>query len=63
MLFKFTKAGGSRSEEDTKNLLKVVGAVDLDKPLLTYWMRGLSDQYKKHILSTTIQHQGSMFWA
>ena len=54
MLFKFTKAGGGRSEEDTQNLLKIVGARDEDKPLLSYWMRGLSDQYKKHILSSSI---------
>lgn len=56
VLFKFTKAGGSRSEEDTKNLLKIVGATDDDKKLLSYWMRGLSDQYKKHILSASKQH-------
>ncbi|KAL4239804.1 hypothetical protein ACF0H5_000607 [Mactra antiquata] len=56
VMFKFTKAGGGRSEEDAKNLLKIVGATDDDKPLLSYWMRGLSDQYKKHILSASRQH-------
>lgn len=56
VLFKFTKAGGGRSEEDTKNLLKIVGAGDEDKPLLSYWMRGLSDQYKKHVLSASKMH-------
>lgn len=56
MLFKFTKAGGGRSDEDTKNLLKIVNATDDDKLLLSYWMRGLSDQYKKHVLSASKQH-------
>lgn len=56
VLFKFRKAGGGRSDEDTKNLLKIVGATDDDKLLLSYWMRGLSDQYKKHILSASKQH-------
>lgn len=56
VLFKFTKTGGSRSDEDTKNLLKVVGAQQEDKALLSYWMQGLSSQYKDHIRSTS-RHQ------
>lgn len=56
VLFKFTKAGGSRSEEDTKKLLQVVGAQEEDKQLLKFWMTGLSCHYKTHILSTTKSH-------
>ncbi|XP_052266430.1 folliculin-like isoform X2 [Dreissena polymorpha] len=59
VLFKFTKAGGGRSDEDMRSLMKIVGAVDVDRPLLTYWMKGLSDQYKKHILTTSKQAQVS----
>lgn len=61
VLFKFTKAGGSRSEEDTKNLFKIVRATDIDRPLLTYWMGGLSAQYRKHILTASIQQHSSVF--
>lgn len=53
MLFKFTKAGGSRSEEDRKKLLQVVGAQPEDKPMLKFWMTGLSVQYRTHILSAS----------
>ncbi|XP_052769863.1 folliculin-like [Mya arenaria] len=59
VLFKFTKAGGGRSEEDTNNLFKVVGAIDVDKPLLSFWMKGLSDQYKKHILAASKHSQST----
>jgi len=55
VLFKFTKVGGGRSEEDTRALLEIVGAVRNDNPLLFYWMKGLSDQYKKHILAASKQ--------
>ncbi|XP_061175191.1 folliculin-like [Saccostrea echinata] len=51
--FKFTKAGGSRSEEDTKKLLQVIGAKEEDTPLLKFWMQGLSLQYRNHILTTS----------
>jgi len=53
VLFKFTKAGGNRSEEDTKKLLQVVGAREEDKQLLKFWMTGLSVQYRTHILSSS----------
>lgn len=56
VLFKFTKAGGCRSDEDTKKLLQVVGAKDEDKQLLKFWMTGLSVQYRNHILSTSMTH-------
>ena len=55
MLFKFTKAGGNRSEEDTKKLMQVVGAKDEDMGVLKYWMTGLSVQYRNHTLSSAIQ--------
>ncbi|XP_014783821.1 folliculin [Octopus bimaculoides] len=54
VLFKFTKAGGSRSEDDMKKLLQVVGAKEEDKQLLKFWMTGLSVQYRNHILSTSM---------
>ncbi|CAL1546523.1 unnamed protein product [Lymnaea stagnalis] len=54
VLFKFTKAGGNRSEEDTKKLLQIVGARDEDKQLLKFWMTGLSVQYRTHILSSSV---------
>jgi folliculin len=51
--FKFTKAGGNRSEEDTNKLLQVIGAKEEDTPLLKFWMQGLSLQYRNHILTTS----------
>ncbi|XP_041363067.1 folliculin-like [Gigantopelta aegis] len=54
VLFKFTKAGGSRSKEDTAKLLQVVGARDEDQQLLKFWMTGLSVQYRTHILSSSM---------
>jgi len=53
VLFKFTKAGGNRSEEDTRKLLQVVGAREEDKLLLKFWMTGLSVQYRTHILASS----------
>ncbi|XP_005091001.1 folliculin [Aplysia californica] len=53
VLFKFTKAGGNRSEEDTRKLLQIVGARDEDKQLLKFWMTGLSVQYRTHILASS----------
>ncbi|GFR74774.1 folliculin [Elysia marginata] len=53
VLFKFTKAGGNRSEEDTKKLLQIVGARAEDKQLLMFWMTGLSVQYREHILAAS----------
>lgn len=53
VLFKFTKAGGNRSEEDTKKLLQIVGARPEDKQLLMFWMTGLSVQYREHILAAS----------
>ncbi|RUS79816.1 hypothetical protein EGW08_012415 [Elysia chlorotica] len=53
VLFKFTKAGGNRSEEDTKKLLQIVGARSEDKQLLMFWMTGLSVQYREHILAAS----------
>ncbi|WAQ96627.1 FLCN-like protein [Mya arenaria] len=47
------------NEEDTNNLFKVVGAIDVDKPLLSFWMKGLSDQYKKHILAASKHSQST----
>ena len=46
--------GGSRSDEDSKKLFQVIGAKIEDEPLLKYWMTGLSDQYKKHILAASM---------
>ena len=54
VLFKFTKAGGSRSEEDTRKLLQVVGAQEEDRMVLKFWMTGLSVQYRNHMLSSAI---------
>lgn len=54
VLFKFTKAGGSRSDDDSKKLFQVIGAKKEDEPLLKFWMTGLSDQYKKHILAASL---------
>ena len=45
---------GSRSDEDSKKLFQVIGAKKEDEPLLKYWMTGLSDQYKKHILAASM---------
>ena len=53
LLFKFTKAGGRRTEEDTKQLLMVIGAQAQDKPLLEFWKSGLSLQYRNHMLSSS----------
>ncbi|KAI8797642.1 folliculin [Biomphalaria glabrata] len=53
VLFKFTKAGGNRNEEETKKLLQIVGAREEDKQLLKFWITGLSMQYRQHILSTS----------
>ncbi|XP_067928599.1 folliculin-like [Watersipora subatra] len=55
VLFTFTKAGGSRSEDDTKKLLQVFGASDEDKKALKFWMTGLSAQYKNHMRQTSKQ--------
>lgn len=55
VLFKFTKAGGGRSEDETQKLLLVVGAKEEDKPLLKFWMTGLSVQYRTHILASSKQ--------
>ncbi|KAK7111903.1 folliculin-like [Littorina saxatilis] len=55
VLFKFTKAGGGRSEDETLKLLQVVGAREEDKPLLKFWMTGLSVQYRTHILASSKQ--------
>jgi folliculin len=54
VLFKFTKAGGNRSDDDTKRLLQIVGAREEDKLLLKFWMTGLSVQYKTHILASSV---------
>ena len=56
VLFRFTKAGGSRSEEDTRRLLQVVGAEGEDKAVLKFWMTGLSVQYRNHMLSSAISN-------
>ncbi|KAH9495447.1 hypothetical protein Btru_015120 [Bulinus truncatus] len=53
VLFKFTKAGGNRNEEETKKLLQIVGAREEDKQLLKFWITGLSMQYRHHILSSS----------
>lgn len=55
VLFKFTKAGGNRSDDDTRRLLQVVKAQDEDKAVLKFWMTGLSVQYRNHMLSSAIQ--------
>ena len=54
VLFKFTKAGGNRSEEDARRLLQVVGAHEEDKAVLKFWMTGLSVQYRNHMLSSAM---------
>ncbi|BFZ03877.1 hypothetical protein BsWGS_06916 [Bradybaena similaris] len=54
VLFKFTKAGGNRSDDDTRKLLQIVGAREEDKLLLKFWMTGLSVQYKNHIRTSSI---------
>ena len=53
VLFKFTKAGGNRSEEDTRKLYQIVGALPEDKPVLKFWMTGLSVQYKTHMFTVS----------
>ncbi|KAL8612615.1 hypothetical protein ACOMHN_006601 [Nucella lapillus] len=55
VLFKFTKAGGGRSEDETQKLLQVVEAREEDQPLLKFWMTGLSVQYRTHILASSKQ--------
>lgn len=50
VLFKFSRASGSHSVEETKKLLRVLGATESDEPLLKFWMTGLSIQYKSHAL-------------
>ena len=52
VLFTFTKAGGDRTEADTKRLLLVVGAQVEDRGLLHFWTTGLSTHYKNHILAS-----------
>ena len=54
VLFKFTKAGGNRSEADTRKLLQVIGAKEEDKMVLKFWMTGLSVLFRNHMLSTAI---------
>lgn len=54
VLFKFTKAAGQRSEEDTKKLLQVLKAQEEDKQVLKFWMTGLSVQYRTHMLSASM---------
>lgn len=54
VLFKFTKAGGGRTEEETRKLLKVVGAQAEDNAVLKFWQTGLSNQYKNHMLSQAV---------
>ena len=54
VLFKFTKAGGNRTDEDTRKLLQVVGVATEDKAVLQFWMTGLSVQYRNHMLSSAI---------
>ncbi|CAG5126782.1 unnamed protein product [Candidula unifasciata] len=54
VLFKFTKAGGNRSDDDTRKLLQIVGAREEDKLLLKFWMTGLSVQYKNHIRTSSV---------
>ncbi|ESP01392.1 hypothetical protein LOTGIDRAFT_186179 [Lottia gigantea] len=54
VVFKFTKAGGNRSKEDTEKLLQVMGAKG-EEQLLKFWMTGLSAQYRNHILSSHVQ--------
>jgi folliculin len=49
----FTKAGGNRSDDDTKKMLKVLGAQEEDKRVLKFWMTGLSVQYRNHMLSAS----------
>ncbi|XP_071489862.1 folliculin-like [Diadema antillarum] len=53
LLFKFTRAG-SHSEEDVEKLLKILQAKEEDKPLLKFWVTGLSPQYRSHLLTTTL---------
>ena len=52
LLFKFTKSGGRRVEDDTKQLLTVIGAQNKDNPLLEFWKSGLSLQYRNHLFSS-----------
>ncbi|XP_074649269.1 folliculin-like isoform X2 [Tubulanus polymorphus] len=54
VLFMFTKAGGNRTEDETKKLLQVLGAQEEDRRVLKYWMTGLSVQYKTHMLSASM---------
>ncbi|KAK2156627.1 hypothetical protein LSH36_208g00025 [Paralvinella palmiformis] len=56
VLFKFTKAGGSRSVEDTRELLHIVGAQEQDKVVLQFWRTGLSAQYRHHMLSSAVSN-------
>ena len=46
--------GWKSSDKDSKKLFQVIGAEKEDEPLLKYWMTGLSDQYKKHILAASM---------
>lgn len=51
VLFTFTKAGGNRSELETRKLLLTCGAGEEDQQALKYWMNGLSLQYRNHMLA------------
>ena len=53
LLFKFTKAGGRRVEDDARQLMQLIGAQPQDKPLLDFWKSGLSVQYRNHMLASS----------
>ncbi|CAH1273163.1 folliculin-like isoform X3 [Branchiostoma lanceolatum] len=53
VLFKFSRAG-SRSREDTLKLLQVLEATEEDTQMLKFWMTGLSNQHRTHMLSSAI---------
>ena len=60
VLFKFTKAGGGRCEDETRKLFKIVGAQAEDRDVLMFWRTGLSNQYKNHMLSQAVSQS---MWA
>ena len=53
LVFKFTKAGGRRLEEDTHQILQLIDAKVEDKAVIQFWMTGLSVQHRNSMLASS----------
>ncbi|XP_014671045.1 PREDICTED: folliculin-like isoform X2 [Priapulus caudatus] len=62
VLFKFSRASGSHSQEEVQKLLRVLGAGPHDEPLLKFWMTGLSIQYKTHALESSFTASNDSYY-